>query len=344
LTPWNKRPTNGNGIAEVEDCCANALPLNGGHDVALYPQSGDVTIQQVVLVNPNQDYVLSVWVSTRRTDAQLIWWNDADKTNRVCALITRDWPDYRPETCTFKTPANATKVRVKLKALYNPQYPNSWVVADGWVLSMTGHFYAQTQKTGNFYGVHAKINAITPSPKMREPIFYYATLNVIDTTTYRGLETGWIIGTNTNCQNWFGYSSSIYGWSNQPVNEAYPQATWYNFWLYWAQDNYWRVEIEDNNGSAVIQPKLLNIPGFNVGNRLRVGGEVFSPHRINDMGINYFEDLMWMDINGYWYPWNGFSQQTTSPYYIVQSPVDPLNSIQVGGNNGLSLAPGSPCP
>ncbi len=234
---------------------------------------------------------------------------------------------------------------MKVKALYNPQYPNSWIVTDGWVLSTTGHFYGQAEKNGNFYGVWAKINAISPSPKIREPIFYYATMNITDPGNgLKGLETGWIIGANTDCNNVFGYSSSIYGWENKIRSEAYPQPTWYQFILYRVQDTYWRVEVLDNNGVAVVPAKLLDIPGFTVGKRLRVGGEVFSPHRVNDMGLNYFVEMKWMDQNGYWYPWNGFTQRTTSPYYIYPSPVDPNNSIQVGGNNGLPLAPGSPCP
>lgn len=342
ISPWVKRPATSPDHIALETCCANALPLSGGKNVALYPASGDVTIQQTVNVYGGWKYFLSTWVASNGTRAELIWWNNGDKINRTCANITRQWPDYRSERCEFVVPTNATKVRVKLKAIHTNS--SNWVVTDGWVLTSKGHFYAQALKTGSFYGVWAKINTVNPSPKIREPIFYYATMNLVNTQTNKGLETGWIVGTNSSCQNRFGYSTSVEHWENQTVTNPLPAAnTTYQFWLYRVQGNTWRVDITDLQGYIIFR-RDLPISGLDVGTRLLVGGEVFSPHRINDMGINNFLEMKWMDQNGYWYPWNGFTESKDTPYSIAYHPYDPNNSIQVSGNKGANLAPGSPCP
>ncbi len=343
--PWVITSNPVAGEFDVEDCCANALPLTGlegGNDLALYPNQRDLTLRQAVQVIGGKKYILSAWVAASGTTAEMAWWNNGDTTRRVCATITNQWPDYRPITCEFTVPANATKIRVILKAFHTNS--TNWVVTDGWVLTQRGHFYAQAQKTGIFYGVRADINTINPSAKIREPIFYYATINI--TNARKGIETGWQRGINTTCQNQFSYSSSVFNWSNQPVHNPMPASnTSYQFWLYKLQGTTWRVDITNLVGGQLLFRQDIFIDGLEHGTRLLAGGEVFSPHRINDMGINGFLNLKWRDQNGAWHAWDGHNGEVRdTPYAVAYHPTDPLNNIQASGNNILPLAPGSPCP
>ncbi len=344
-TSWTKRPKTGNGILYAEQS-QNAIPTNGSWNAALEPNGATITMQQMVLVTVKTKYRLQVWVSSNGVTTQLIWWTK-EEGDHVCNTATKVFPDYGPINCDLVVPAGTTKFRVKLRALSAPS--GKWVINDGWSLSSQTHFYAGARKNGAFYGVAATIG--TPIPAIREPNFSYSTVNILRSCTgcpigLAGMEAGIIRGLHTSCIPKFSFSTSDLGWSNRPIDSPRPVVgVAYRFYLFRISTNRWRWQVWQGMTKIYEHPGDISITangGFDSGTYISANGEVDSPNRYNDMGVSDLTGLSWMTSGLLWNSWNGWNTSlNTGPPY-VRYDYDG-NNIQVYGNNGNPLPPGTPC-
>ncbi len=345
ITPWAKRPGNGAGVFYVEQS-ENAIPSNGTWNAALEPNGGKITMQQKVLVNSGQKYRLQVWLSSSGVTTQLIWWTK-EQGDHICNTVTKTWPDYGPIFCDFTVPAGTTNFKVKLRALAAPA--GNWVVADGWSLSSTTHYYSGVRKSGGFNGVAATIG--TPIPAIREWFFSYSTINIVEpcgtcASGVKGVEIGIVRGPLSGCTVKFAWSSSDLNWTTQFINNPLPVVGHdYRFYIFRVLPNKWRLQIWENMTMLYEHPGDLTVSGnggFNSGQSITANGEVDSPNRYNDMGVSDFRSLAWMNSGWGWTPWNGWDQPINPVVPYVRYDYD-NNNIQVYGNNGNALPPGSPC-
>jgi hypothetical protein len=160
------------------------------------------------------------------------------------------------------------------------------------------------------YGVWALIEYA--NPEIREWSFSFTTINILSSTTNQngqplGVEVGWMKASDTNCQPKLNYSSSIFNYAPQLNGTPFVTDYRYNYMIYRVGTNLWRVKLFKEDGTVVYQPPDLNVPNFDVGNYVWVGGEVVSPTRANSMGVSGLLQLKWMDSSGAWQPWNGFN-------------------------------------
>ncbi len=208
------------------------------------------------------------------------------------------------------------------------------------VFTSRTHFYAQAQKDGEFYGVWATIE--TADPAIREPIFSYASINIV-APTGQWVETGWIKSPISGCVPKFSWAINP-GVANIIDTPRPTIGVPYQYMIEKISDGNWRLRIMETNGIVIVQEDISNV-GMDSGSIIQAVGEVDSVGKLNDMGVSGLVSLKWKSQST-WFYWGGWNLgvQDYPPYRIVGVTADPNNNVQISGNNGNPVPPDAPCP
>lgn len=276
----------------------------------------------------------------------------------VCKTTHIQFPSWKILDCDIDVQSGTNAVVIRLRALAAPA--GQKVYADDW--SFTRDFYSYRQASQNstwtnqtYKGVNAMISV--PRPIIREPVHSYSTIHLLTTGAdhiTRGIEAGLLKGPSTQspCQTQIEYSFSSGGWLPQYALIDTSYAGEYEFSIVRTGFETWRVNVWDEFGTLVWQSVHINIAGFDEANEMIAGGEVFSSRQQNDLGVSQFTNLRYKQTgSNNWVPWDRYREVNRHgdgfaepPYFLGGIAPDARNNIEIWGNNGNPIIPGSPCP